>query len=74
MLLDVAADGVLKFGDGLEDAAPDAPSGDDGEETLDGIEPGGRGRREMEDPARMIGQPRLCCHSRLPPALHASRR
>jgi hypothetical protein len=36
---DVMADDVLKIGDGLEDATPDAPAGDDGEEALDGIEP-----------------------------------
>lgn len=57
MLLDVAANGVLKIGDRVEDAAPDAPAGDDGEDPLDGVEPGGRGGREMEDPARMIGLP-----------------
>ena len=57
MLLDVAADGVLEVGDGLEDAAPDAPAGDDGEEAFDGVKPRGRGGGEMEDPARMVGQP-----------------
>lgn len=55
MLADVAGDGVLEIG--LEDAAPNASTGDDREEALDGIDPGGRGRREMEDPARVIGQP-----------------
>ena len=28
-----------------------------GEELLDGVEPGGRGRREVEGPARMTRQP-----------------
>ena len=57
VLVDVAADGVLEVGDGREDAASDAPSGDDGEEVFDGVEPGARGGREMEHPARVMGQP-----------------
>ena len=59
MLLDVAANGVLEIGDGGEHAAPDTPAGDDGEEVFDGVDLGGGGWREMEDPARMIGQPLL---------------
>lgn len=55
MFAGVTADGVLQVGDGLEDAAPDAPTCDDGEEALDGVEPGGRCRGEVEDPARVIG-------------------
>ncbi len=54
---DVAGDGVLQVGHGLEDAAPDAPAGDDREEALDSVDPRGRGGGEMEDPARVIGQP-----------------
>ena len=57
MLLDVTADGVLEVCDGFEDAAPDSPAGDDGEEAFDGVEPRGRCGCEMEDPARMIRQP-----------------
>jgi hypothetical protein len=53
---DVAADGVFQFVDRSEDTAPDAPSGDGGEEAFDGIEPGCRCRREVEHPARVIGQ------------------
>ena len=30
---------------------------EDGEEALDGVEPGGRGRREVEGPARMAREP-----------------
>lgn len=54
---DVAADGVLEVGDGFEDAASDAPAGDNGEEVFDGVEPGGGGGGEMEHPARMVGEP-----------------
>lgn len=57
MFADVAGDGVLEIGHGLEHAASDAPAGDDGEEALDGVDPGCRGRREVEDPSWMIGQP-----------------
>lgn len=57
MLVDVAVDGGLKIDDGSEDAAADAPAGEDGEEALDGIEPGGRGGREVEGPSRVPRQP-----------------
>jgi hypothetical protein len=50
---DEAIDGGLELDDAFEDAALEAPLGEDGEETLDGIEPTGRGGREMEAPARM---------------------
>lgn len=59
MLFDVAADGLLEVGDGLEGVAADASAGDDGEEALDGVKLGGGGGGEMEDPTRMIGQPFL---------------
>jgi hypothetical protein len=58
VLADVAGDGVLEFGDGPEDTSPDAPSSDGGEEALDGVDPRRRLGCEMEDPARVIGQPR----------------
>lgn len=35
VLADVAADGLLEVGDRLEDAPPEAPSGQRGEEALD---------------------------------------
>src|SRR6201993_2240044 len=54
-------DGALELGDTLEGAAPDAFAGDLGKEALHHIEPGRRGRREVEMEARM----------RLEPALHA---
>ena len=40
-----------------EDAALQAPLGELGEEALDGVEPGAGGRREVEGPARMAGEP-----------------
>ena len=43
----------------LKDAALEAPSGEGGEEALDGVEPGRRGRREVEHPSRMAGEPGL---------------
>ena len=36
VLVDVAVDGGLEIDDGLEGAAADAPSGEDGEEAFDG--------------------------------------
>jgi hypothetical protein len=41
----------------MEGSASDLAACDGGEEAFDGVEPQGRGRREMERPARMIGQP-----------------
>ena len=40
VVVEIPVDGGLKVYDGLEDAAPDAPSGQDREEILDGVEPG----------------------------------
>ena len=57
MLFDVALDGGLQIDDGMKDAALQALSGQGGEEVLDGIEPGARCRREMEDPAGMTLEP-----------------
>ena len=54
---DEAIDGGLETDDAFEDAALEAPLGEDGEETLDGVEPTGRGGREMGAPARMTPQP-----------------
>ena len=55
--LEVAVDGGLKVDDRAEDAAPDALSGEFGEEVFDGVEPGAGGRGEVEDPARVAGEP-----------------
>ena len=41
----------------MEGSASDLAARDGGEEAADGVEPRGRGRREMERPARMIGLP-----------------
>ena len=40
-----------------EDAALEPALGQLGEEALDGVEPGGRGRREVEGEARMAAEP-----------------
>jgi hypothetical protein len=57
VVVEEAVDGGLEVGDGSEDAALEASSGQDGEESLDGVEPGGRGRGEVECRARMTRQP-----------------
>ena len=57
VLLDIAVDGGLKVDDGEKDAAFEAPFCECGEEGLDGVEPGGGGRREVEGPARMALEP-----------------
>ena len=54
---DVTLDGVFEFGDGFEDAAPDAPSCDGGEEAFDRVQPGGGCGRKVEDPSWVIRQP-----------------
>src|ERR1700735_5874133 len=56
-------DGGLEVGDASEGAALEAALGQGGEETLDGVEPGGRGRGEVERPARMAREPSL--HGRM---------
>src|SRR6516164_5968540 len=53
----VGVDSALQVDDRAEDAAANALPGHLGEEVLDRIEPGGRSRGEVEDPARMTGQP-----------------
>src|SRR5262249_26934007 len=57
MLGEISIDRGLQVGDRAEDAAADALPGHFGEEILDGVEPGGRGRGEVEGPARMARQP-----------------
>jgi hypothetical protein len=57
VLGEISIDGGLQVGDRTEDAAADTLPGHLREEVLDGIEPGGRGRGEVEGPARMTGQP-----------------
>ena len=57
MLVDVAVDSGLEVDDGGEDAAFEAPSGKDGEEGLDGVEPGRRRRCEVEHPSGVTREP-----------------
>ena len=56
-LVDEAKDGGLQLGDGSEDAALETPARELGEEALYRIEPGGRGRGEVEGPAGMTSEP-----------------
>ncbi len=52
-----AADGGLEIDDALEHAALEPLSGEFGEESLDGIEPGRRGRSEVEMEALVPFEP-----------------
>lgn len=56
-LVDKAVDGCLEIDDGSEDAAFELPLGEFGKEALDGVEPRARGRREVEDEARVTVEP-----------------
>ena len=56
-LSEEAVDGGLQIDNRSEDAAFEAAPGQLGEEALDRIEPGGRGRGEMEDEPRMPAEP-----------------
>src|SRR6202521_6417814 len=57
VIVEEAVDGGLEVCDGSEHAALETPLGQDGEEALDGVEPGGRGRGEVERPAGMARKP-----------------
>ena len=62
-----AVDGGLEVDDRSEDAALEPSLGQLGEEAFDGVEPGGRGRREVEGEARMAAEPGRtlgCCGRR----------
>ena len=52
-----AVDGGLEVDDRAEHTAFEAALAEFGEEALDGVEPGGRGRRVVEDETRMPRQP-----------------
>lgn len=52
-----AVDGGLKVDDGAEDTPFQSAPGELGKEALDGIEPGARGRREVEDEALVPVEP-----------------
>jgi hypothetical protein len=53
---DEAVDRGVEIDDGTEDAPLKPPARQLGEEALDRVEPGGRGRREVEGPVRMSEQ------------------
>src|SRR6266404_4769310 len=59
VVLQVLHDGALEFGDAVEGAAANAVSGDLGEEALNHVEPGRRGRGEVQVEARMRLEPAL---------------
>src|SRR3954471_9283408 len=52
-----AVDGGLEIDDGVEDIALQSTPVKFGEKTLDGVEPGARGWREMEDETRVAIEP-----------------
>ena len=52
VLVEVGFDGGLEFGDAVEHAAADGVFGDQAEEALDEIDPGGGSRGEVEVEAR----------------------
>lgn len=54
---DEAVDSGLQIDDGMEDTALQSTPAELGEETLDGVEPGARGWREVEDETRMAIEP-----------------
>ena len=57
VLGEVAVDGGLKVDQRMEHAALEPTPGQPGEEALDGVEPGRRGRGEVEGPARVALEP-----------------
>ncbi len=57
MTPNIGANGVLKVGDGLEDAEPNGPAGQYGKEIFDSVEPRGRCWCEMKCPTGIFGQP-----------------
>lgn len=59
VVLQVFHNGAVELRDALEDAAADAVSGDLGEEPLNHVEPGSRGRREVQMEAGMRFDPAL---------------
>jgi hypothetical protein len=57
VIVEEAIDRGLEVGGGSEDSAFEAGFGEGCEETLNGVEPGGRSRREVEGPSRIVRQP-----------------
>ena len=54
---EIVVDGRFQFGDAGEGSAADGFPGDLGEETLDLVQPGRRGRREVDMEPRVLFQP-----------------
>ena len=59
VLLEIGFDCRLEFSDAAEDAAADGVAGDQAEEAFDQIDPGGRGRGEVEVEAGVALEPSL---------------
>ena len=57
MLVEEGVDRGFQFIDAAVHAASDLPFGQQGEKTLDLVQPGTAGRREMNMPARALGKP-----------------
>ena len=57
VIAEESVDGGLEVGDRSEDPALETPLGQDGKKAFDSVEPGGRGRGEVECPARMAREP-----------------
>ena len=57
MFVEVAVDRGLEVDQGMKDAAFESAAGEFGKEPFDRVEPRGRGRDEMERPARVPGEP-----------------
>ena len=57
MRLDVGVDGGFEFGGGAMHAATYLALGEQAEEALDLVDPGGRGRGEVDVPAWAFGKP-----------------
>ena len=57
MGFDEAVDGRLQGDERVANATLEPPFGELGEEGLDRVQPGARGRREVEHPARMANEP-----------------
>ena len=55
-MIEAGRDGTFQIGNAAEHAAPDLIFGEVAEESLDQIEPGCTGRREVQMEARMLGQ------------------
>jgi hypothetical protein len=57
VLSQVTIDGGLKVDEGMKDAALQSPAGQVGKKPFDSVEPGRRGRGEVERPTRVPDKP-----------------